>query len=391
MQLDMLKNCSVFLLYIYIYSTFLFPSWWINKAVFTILLFNTLVIFKAYFKKYIIVLNPFIIQVLFLYGYIISNFSNCNMIYSLQTVLAPLNLFLIYLILFFSIDLSCMIRRVGLVLSICVLSVYLISFINESFYNILVLVLRQYMGGAVGASSRDYLSGDGDMGNIVTFSLPGSYHLFLPLILYWNKYLECHNLKTFICFLLILSTVIISGARGQWVISLFLLYFTYYSLASKKNKILSTTYVSLIVIFLLYYLFEYTIFFDSQEGSNSIKINKVISFYKNLDWLQILIGNGLGSYYHVENFGIAYHTELTLLDQIRYLGLINVLIYVTALVVPISIPLLNRWRLRPIIVCLCFLIYSFTNPVLINSLGHLVVLWCWSKLFDYEKNDMLKI
>ena len=93
----------------------------------------------------------------------------------------------------------------------------------------------------------------------------------------------------------------------------------------------------------------------------------------------------------MENFGIAYHTELTLLDQIRYLGLINTLIYVTALVVPISIPLLNRWRLRPIIVCLCLLIYSFTNPVLINSLGHLVILWCWSKLFDYEKNDMLKI
>lgn len=387
-----LRNLNVALISIYIIFTYLLPSLFVNKIIFAVLIFTTLLIFVDYAKKYNVFINPFVIQLIYVYGYIISLFADCNAEFSTQFLLAPLSLFLIYLVQYYEIDLSLIIRRVGLILSLVVIGVYTIYLINDQLYSVIEIYLRLYSGGAAGASERDFLS-TGDGGNsVLLFALPGSYHLFLPLLLYFQKYLNSHNINSFMCFVVVLFAVVLAGARGQWIISLLFLYIIYFFSASNKNRICSVFVILLAASFLFYYLYEYTLFFSTNEASNSTKIDKVVSFVKSLDWIQLITGNGLAAYYYVEGFGKSvFHTELSLLDQVRYVGLLQTMVYIFALICPIWLrPQLGiRLKVLPLIICLGFLIYSFTNPVLVNSLGHIVILWYWSQQFVGNENKCL--
>lgn len=373
----------------YIFSTFLCPSIYINKIIFSFLLVNTLLILPCYIAKNSIFINPLVIQFIFIYGYLVASFTNCNQEFAIQFLFAPLNLFLIYLILYYQINLSVIIRKIGVVLSLFVISIFIIYQIDQQLYNVIEVLLKLYLGGTAGASERDFMSADGS--NMLLFTLPGSYHLFLPLLIYFCRYLTNRSCKTLLCFVIVFFAVVISGARGQWLISVFLLYMIYFFSTTYKNRIYSVVLISVVLLFLFYYLYQYTMFFSTDEVSNGIKIAKVTAFFQSLDWLQLFIGNGLGAYYHVPGIGNLSHTELTLFDQVRYVGLFLTIIYVFAIICPIwFLPQQNlKLKLLPLAVCLGLLVYSFTNPVLMNSLGHIVILWYWSKQFADNENKCL--
>lgn len=377
------RTFNITLIYLYVLFTFLFPVLFVNKAIFIILLSNTILIFPLYKKKcFNFIINPFIIQILFFYGYVISFFSNCDADASLQFAMAPLNLFLIYLILYYEIDFSQIIRRISIVLSVFVLAVYAIYLYDVNLYTVIGLFLKYSSGSAAGVSQRDFLSADSGGGYLLFFALAGSYHLFLSYVIYFKSYLNDYRKKTLFCSLLILIVILIAGARAQLIVALVSAYLLYFFSTNTIKRILSVMILIVVCSSVLYYLISSTIFFSLDEYSNSAKIGEIISFFNNLDIVQLLMGSGLASYYFVDVLGkYLYHTELSLLDLVRYIGLLQVIVYVYALIFPIVINGINRPKLKitPLIVILALLVYSFSNPVLFNSLGHMVILWCWSK------------
>lgn len=383
-----IRNFNIILLYVYVLFTFLFPVLFVNKAVFLVLLFNTILIFPLYKKEQVnVFINPFVISIIFIYGYILSLFSDCNVEASRQFATSPLNLFLVYLVLYYKIDISLIIRRVGLIVTICVLCIFLIYLFDKEVYSIVALFFQLYSGDAFGASERDFFSSSSGMGGILFFSLPGSYHLFLPLLLYYQAYLASRRKKTFTCFLLILFVVIMAGARAQLILSLGCLYLFYYYVVSRNKRQILVMALILVAFFSLYYLLNYTIFFSATEDSNSVKLGEAKSFWDSLGFVKLILGYGLASYYYVDVLGRSiYHTELSLFDMIRYVGLFQTLLYIVALIYPIG---LNGWhitklRAKPLIVIIALLAYSMTNPVLINSLGHIIIMWYWVKVLENE-------
>lgn len=382
------RDFNIVLIYLYVLFTFLFPVLFVNKAIFVILIFNTVLIFPLYKKKYRnVIINPFIIQILFLYGYGISLFSDCNMDASLQFAMAPLNLFIIYLILYYEIDFSKIIRRVSIILAISVLVVYSIFLYDPNVYTAIGLFLQYSSGSAAGVSQRDFLSSNSGGGYLLFFALAGSYHLFLSYLIYFKSYLNNYRKKSLFCSFLILAVVLMAGARAQLIIALISAYFLYFFSTTLTKRVLSIIILMIPCFFVSYYLINSTIFFSMNEYSNSAKIGEVIAFFENMSFVQFLMGSGLASYYFVDILGkYLYHTELSLLDLIRYIGFFQVLVYVYVLICPVYLNGMIRLNLKmsPLIVIFALLLYSFTNPVLFNSLGHIVILWCWSKQLSIQ-------
>lgn len=377
------RDFNIALIYLYVLFTFLFPVLFVNKAIFLILLFNTILIFPLYKKKYRnVIINPFVIQILFLYGYLVSLFSDCNMDASLQFAMAPLNLFIIYLILYYNIDFSKIICKVSVILAVFVLIIYAIYLYDVNLYTVIALFLQYSSGSAAGVSQRDFLSSNSGSSYLLFFALAGSYHLFLSYLIYFKSYLNNCRKKTLFCSLLILIVILMAGARAQLIIALISAYSLYFLSTTLTKRVLSIIILMIPCFFILYYLINSTIFFSMSEYSNNAKIGEIIAFFENLDFVQFIMGSGLASYYFVDTLGkYLYHTELSLLDMVRYIGFFQVLVYVYALICPVYVNNGIHWNLKimPLIVMLALLLYSFTNPVLFNSLGHIVILWCWSK------------
>jgi hypothetical protein len=104
----------------------------------------------------------------------------------------------------------------------------------------------------------------------------------------------------------------------------------------------------------------------------------------------LVFGRGLAHlYFTVGAGGFKSNTEITPMDMVRYFGLFLTLLLYYVIVFPVrGIKAYTGENLVDVLIFLVYLLLSFTNPILFNSMGMLVILWYWSRL--YARHDLLR-
>lgn len=393
------KTIFEWLLLIYILFTLLFPQMVFNKLCFVIIV-------GLYFftteKIWIRMSAPFVIFLIFCYGFILSFFTHSNEALAIQFMLAVFALIMIFPIVDNNIDIENSIRVGGGVLVIVdllyvlhVSKTYIIDmpliigklyeivelFIPDGFFQ----ALNKYGEAAVG--QRGFF-GDFDlMAHIGTISF-----LYLPTLLWFEDALKTKKIIYYILFILSMLAIFFSTSRALLLVTVGMMFFIF--IETRQQKITKYLFIFLALLVVLYigtYLFKQTEIFSIDEVSNSVKIGHIKSAFSEISIQQLLFGRGLASFYFSSGVKRSIeHTEITILDYIRYFGAPFAFLIYFKLVCPLA----NRYYrhnhdktfYKYLIIFSGYLVISVTNPVLMNSMGIIVILWYWTKVVSLHCN-----
>jgi hypothetical protein len=175
--------------------------------------------------------------------------------------------------------------------------------------------------------------------------------------------------------------IVTSGSRALWFTSSAMLGFI---VLQAVGRLLIKMLFALFYIFLTLYLneaFEVAELLSNSDFSNLVKITWIQSYLAQCNVEGVLFGGGIGVEINNVFFGItAIQTEITLLEAVRMFGLVFSVLLFGAVTMP-SVKIKDySEKALPIAVFLLYLIFSFTNPVLFNGIGALVVIWYWVEI-----------
>lgn len=366
---------------IFFISTLLFPVLIINKIVFVVILLISIADIRT---NKILTISPFLIFIIFLFGYINSFFHNVDKNLSQQFLLSVLSLFLIYPIFKYKIDLGRIAKISGLIMAVYTVISFLIIvvLIDTPISNIFYPFFRDYSSGSNGL--REFAEE-----GILSFHIGTVPFLFLAFSLYVLSFVEKKTIATFLAILVLFITMYISASRGLIIISIFASAYIIFCKSKFRTRIIFLGISVPIVVVVISFMLGNTNVFSSDETSNNVKIGHLISFFDHVDFFNFTLGEGLGSYYFSKGVGKELaHTEITPLDMLRYLGFILTPIMYYMIIFPSN--KLKSYLGKNSLYLVIFMIYvvnSFTNPTMFNSYGLLIVLWYWQKIL-YNDHDI---
>ena len=373
------------LIFLYVISTLLFPTFIVNKIVFIVIV---MILFSSINSYRLLSLSPIYVVLIFSYGLFISFFNLVEKNLSYQFFLSTLSLLIIYPILKHKIDFDRIIKISGLFLalysliSFVIIVLYIDSPISEQYYTF----FKEYSAGSYGL--REFTEE-----GLLSFHAGTAPFLFLSLGLYFESFLNKRNFFTFIVILLHIYIIFISGSRGTFFSALLAILIVIMFKASNKVKIGFLAIGIPLVLYFISFLLHNTEIFSSEEGSNNVKLGHFESFLENTNFFNLIIGNGLGAIYYTKGSGMyKAHTEITPVDMIRYLGVVLAFLLYFVIIFPTK--RINAYFGKNILYIIIFLIYilnSMTNPTMFNSYGLLVVMWYWNKVLKEEENFIPKI
>ena len=366
-----------YMIFIFIISSLLIPAAFLNKAVFAIIVFLFVFQFAKVKNARFITLAPIIILIVYIYGYIRSFASHSDQALALQFMIFTVILFLIYPIVENDVDLERIVKVCGVVLSIISLLLYIIFVKKINFIgsDSIFSFFEKY-----GLLAMGYRGFFGESKLFVHFgSVP---FLYLPGCLYFDEYLKTRSKTILVILGIILTAMVLSTSRA--LVLGFMLGAVVLVVRRMKGYDKALLLIALVVVSTLalaYMLFNSSMF-DASENSNRIKIGDAKSFLDNINLVNLLIGDGLGSYYFAGGRGgLRAHTENTLLDTVRYFGVIlTFIIYIT-----LTVPTTNISRIREnvdkLLIFAIYILMSITNPILLNSVGGIIILWYWRSVY----------
>lgn len=374
------SRLSYSLIFLYCLCSILFPVFIFNKLLYVPLILASLLF--ALVRK-VRTISPFVVFGIFLYGFLLSFFNQSDFALSKQMLLGCTTLFFIYFIDHENVDMTSILKAVGLIFAafMCGMS-------------LLVMLLP---GSALGAAILNFYTtyelgfyGVRQFGGLQMFMLHhrSSPFLLVPLSLFFLSFMAGRR-RDVLWISLILLCIFFTASRALMLMAALamLVLFLYRSSWLVRMAVFST----LVPVALggLAYLWMFTGMFSPTETSNSIKLGHLVSFYDSVDVSTLLLGNGSGSYFFSSGYDRwVAQTEITWMDSIRFFGAPLSIILLGAILFPTGQLFFRDWRqvsARTIIVI--YLIMSFSNPVLFNSFGFIVVLWYWSQalLVDDEQ------
>lgn len=383
-MVNFLKKSKIeLLIFIFFIFTLLFPAILFNKVLFLIIV--AVYVNRKYYK--IQTYSPFIIFSIFLFGYINSFFNHVDRELSLQFFLSILVLFLIFPILHYNINIDRIIKVSGLLMIIyTAISFFIVVILIDFPYsNLYYDFFRNYSSGSNGL--REFVE-EGTL----SFHIGTVPFLYLPFILYFELFLKKKTVLNFVITISIFIIIFISASRGlilSSIIAAVSILFTKYKL---KGKIIFILMMLPILVFVFSYLLNNTIIFDSDEGSNGVKIGHFKSVIEHINFFNFFLGEGLGSfYYSMGSQSMKAHTEITPLDMVRYLGFVLSITLYLVIIFPVrKLKFYFGDKKLYTILFLIYVINSFTNPTMFNSYGLLVVLWYWYKILGNKNNNSLQ-
>ena len=180
-------------------------------------------------------------------------------------------------------------------------------------------------------------------------------------------------------FLIIFTAILLSASRGLILFTLLGLLLIMI-IRIKKNKYYKICFlISLfLIIFLINKIIKNSNMLSFDETSNNIKLNHILSFLNlvNDNIYRLFIGFGNGSSYYSSGFGnFTWQTEIVILDIIRYFGIPTAIVVLFVLFLPIRF---FMDKTLTIIFSLYFINAIFTNPLIFNSTGMLIIAIYWS-------------
>ncbi|KAB7664654.1 hypothetical protein [Plesiomonas shigelloides] len=369
----MLNAIARFNIYFFSISSILFPVSIANK-IFFIFAFVTLVLNFFSGTRFPRLYSPIIIISIYAVGFASSFATDSNIDLSIQFFMSTLILLLVYYIYIYNVDFEKILFSCLIILACFTLFISMLHSFN---------LLPEYM---------KYFFEKYSLGSIGSRELAGilvpMIHFGTVPILFLGVVISCGymlkrglNFRNLLVLIVFLIVIVLSSSRALILLSFLYIFFMLYIRSGFLFKLALVCFISIVIYINFKFIYMNL---SSDDFSNSVKIGHVLGFFDYFSWHNLVLGNGLASYYYSPGVSkLVAHTEITPLDQIRYFGLIPVIIIYGSLILPGIVLVLNENDTHIKMKFLGFVMYllmSLTNPVLFNSFGILVILWWWSVL-----------
>lgn len=396
-------------IYTVLLTMYVLTSLFMAQAVYNKLIFVTLLmIYGAYLlflkeEKKIpwVTFAPIVIIAIFAYGFIRGIFNHMDFALAKQFLFTTSILLLIYPIEEFGIDANALLRGIAPVYFV-LYGIYVVYGINIMEYDLPMFVekicalfdndltraiaqtILKLDAGAGGIKYRSYFSGVGMM-----IHLGSTPFVFILTNVCFIDFLKNRKIMGLIWTILGVVISYTTGSRALMILMAVSVCILIVLQLEKRQRLVVMWLFGVAGMAVFLYLLRNSTFFSLDEPSNSAKIGDIISYFKQLNLKQTLLGDGLATYYYTTAVdGYLAHTEITLMDYWRYFGIPLGSIVYGALIFPKKNTNWNLFEMKPeTAVFLMYLLFSQTNPVLFNSFGLISVLWYWSVLF--RRKDLL--
>jgi len=319
---------------------------------------------------------PFIVLLIFTYGYFLSWFNRSDSALALQFFLASSLLLLFYYVRRYDIDVDRLVKMSGVAMMLAT-AAYLYSKLLRDYPLAAPLAAAFEKVSLSAMAERDYFESA-----VLTLHIGTVPFLFAPFCLWAVEVAARPRVRTILLMLVALACMVLSGSRGLLAVSVAFAAYVLVKRFSMVGRVLALIGVIAVIYIGIDFLLSRSQVLDVQEGSNAVKIGHARSFIDALTPNSALFGNGLASFYFSSGSGVnTPHTEITPLDMARYFGIpLALLLYLTLLFPTLKMQSYLGQNAIYIIAFTLYLLLSATNPVLINSYGLLVVLWYWCKI-----------
>lgn len=372
-----------FLLSLYVFTSVLFPVFILNKIIFMFIIMFFFLDLKNIKLKFLY--QPFVIFIIFLIGYNVSIYTFSSHELAIQLLLSSLIGFLIYPIYIYKIDIDKIIKQSGVIFSLTTLLFAYFLVIDQTTFvsNIFLTIFDNYTAGA--NSFRSFIPDE----NLFMFHFGAVPFLFLSIAIYSRDFFLNWKINELFNISLMLFIVIISTSRALFFTSILIIVISSICYLNTKKRLIVIVISSLLLLmFIINFYSEISYIFDLNETSNSVKKGHIVSFINNLNCTNFMFGEGLGSYYFSSGkAAITAQTELTILDFIRYFGIIGTAIIYLIILNP-NLNFTSKLKKDDIYYILVIVLYtfiSFTNPTMFNSYGLIVVLWYWNNIITRRR------
>lgn len=404
------QKVMTILITLFVLFSLVVPSFIANKVIFILIVLfylGDLMDKKIFFVTYV----PFVILFIFCFGLLQGLILGCDFSLAIQFFLSVSMLFIIYPIDFYKINLTIIIKKVSVVYLIfsCFFIIYGLNKVpfkvpdfiatfaeifNNKLFNTIGDFINIYGQGAIGY--RSFFGGVNCMIHIG--SVP---FLLIPISLYANELFKKSKVKQkkFSKFLFVIVgflVSIVSTSRALIFCEIIAIILAFLNNCSSSVRLFVSFILLIAVAFFLNYLFTNSNIFSLSEKSNNIKLGHLKGYLEYINLKNFLIGDGLASYYHSFAYeGLHAHTEITLLDFMRYFGVIPAFVIYVMLFLPLKNKKHGFKRDKfTFAVFALYVVISLTNPVLFNSIGMIVILWCWNDVLmkrssNNNKKDLL--
>ena len=407
-----LKSVYTVLLTIYILLSMLIPLAGYNKILFValLLIYGVYILIWKKEKKFEFLkttLAPVFIILIFVYGFIRGAMNNAVMELAQQFLLVTGLFVLIYPIDEFDINMNAILKIVAKIY-IVFFMIYVIYAMNVMEFQIPASVnhiahsLDSRLLRAIGDTLHELGSGlmtrrafFGEKGSGMQIYLGSTPFMLVLTDILFIDFLRNKKWPDLVLVVLALMLTFTTGSRTlMLLVPASLCVFLWLALDRKKQLIVAGV-IGIAGIAILIYLFNFSTFFSMEERSNFVKVGHMISYFKQLEMKNALLGEGLATIYYSAGTGYELaHTEITIMDHFRYFGIpLGTMIWIMMLVPKVSKKSLDwrNWKIwqmkEEAVVLLLYFVFAQTNPVLFNSYGLVVVLWYWNILFKNNKKD----
>lgn len=403
-----LKTIYSVLLTIYMLTSLLIPLVSFNKLIFVllVLIYGSYILFfkkKDKFACLKITMAPVIILAIFAFGYTRGVDNAGDLALARQFLLVTSMFALVYPIEELQIDFQKIVKLAAKVY-IAFFTIYVIYAINMKEFDIPSMVegiaklLDNGLTRAIGSTLETYCSGlmkyrafFGGKGMQVYIGTTPFLMVFVDIL--FIDYLRNKKISNLFWVGLSMILTLTTGSRTMLLLVPASLCILFWLSLNRKYKIWTMFIVGIAGAAAFIYLLKFSTFFSMSEKSNFVKVGHILSYLEQLNVKQLLIGDGLATYYYSVNEGRELaHTEITLLDHFRYFGVIcSTAIWFLMLVPKPDFTNMNwkNWRIwqmkEETVVLLLYFFFAQTNPVLFNSFGLLSVLWYWNVWFSKGK------
>ena len=323
-------------------------------------------------------LSPVIVLVIFVYGYALSFLGDTDRELTRQFILAVSVLLLIYLIEWYGIDFERIVKASGIVLCL----------FTGVFYYAIIVTPDSTLGAYFSDHFLEYsLVATGERANLADdplfmFRVGTAPFLFLPFCLFVISFLRERRVRDAVALLIIAATIAVSTSRALILGCLIATGYLVMSRLRPSRQMVLLCVAAAAGLLVAQYLITQTTLFSLTEESNAVKVGHAVSFAEHMTIRGMLFGDGLASYYYsIGRNAVLAHTEITLLDLIRYFGFpLTAVLYAALLFPSLRRDSYRGERRTCVFLFVLYLAMSLTNPVLLNSFGLLIVLWYWSRI-----------
>jgi hypothetical protein len=355
---------------VFIFINLLLPKFILTKIFFFIIFFSYLLIRpKIILKRYLIFIS------IYLYSIVIGILrDDVDTSILFQFINFALILSLISPILEFKIEIDKIIILSSIFISFINLSILLSSFgiININFFDFVL----NYNSFAVGTRSFDE-----NKVSLVAFATLGT-----TPILTLAYFIVLKNKNTFL--ILFFGFIILLSSSRAMILTVAIL--TIYFMFKNFNFIYKFIFLTISLFFSIQY-FASLNFFSTEEFGNNTRIGHFNGFLNYINTFNFIFGSGLTSSYTSDSYGITNHTEITILDDIRYFGFpLTCLIYFLYIYPSNKLAFSELFKMDYFYFFLIYLLMSLTNPILTNSMGVIVILWYWNSCLKNTYYEIIR-